>query len=51
MIRVNPSTMGIVHGIAERINIDDYVLGIQYFYELLRKPVFDNEAPKSGKSI
>ena len=48
MIRVDPSTLGIVHGIDERISIDDYVMGIQYFYELLRKSVFDIEAPKAG---
>jgi len=46
MIRLDPSTMGIVHGIDERISVDNYVMGIQYFYELLRKSVFDNEAPK-----
>ena len=46
MIRVDPSKLGIVHGIDERLGIDDYVMGIQYFYELLRKSVFDNEAPK-----
>jgi len=46
MIRLGPSTMGIVHGIDERISVDNYVMGIQYFHELLRKSVFDNEAPK-----
>jgi len=46
MIRLDPSTMGIVHGIDERISIDNYIMGIQYFYELLRKSAFDNEAPK-----
>ena len=46
MIRLGPSTMNIVHGIDERISIDNYVMGIQYFHELLRKSVFDNEAPK-----
>ena len=46
MIRLDSSTMNIVHGIDERISIDNYVMGIQYFYELLRKAVFDNEAPK-----
>ncbi|NOR20853.1 MAG: M20/M25/M40 family metallo-hydrolase [Xanthomonadales bacterium] len=46
MIRLDPSTMGIVHGIDERISVDNYVMGIQYFYELLRKSVFDNETPK-----
>lgn len=46
MIRMGPSTLNIVHGIDERISIDNYVMGIQYFYELLRKSAFDNEAPK-----
>ena len=46
MIRATPENLGIVHGIDERIKVDDYVMGIQYFYELLRKSVFDNEAPK-----
>ena len=46
MIQVNPSTMEIVHGIDERISVDNYVMGIQYFYELLRKSAFDNEQPK-----
>lgn len=46
MIRLDPSTMGIVHGIDERISVDNYVMGIQYFYELLRKSAFDNEAPR-----
>ncbi len=46
MIRLNPSTMGIIHGIDERISVDNYVMGIQYFYELLRKSAFDNEAPR-----
>ena len=46
MIRLDSSTMSIVHGIDERISVDNYVMGIQYFYELLRKAVFDNEAPK-----
>lgn len=46
MIRLGASTLNIVHGIDERISIDNYVMGIQYFYELLRKSAFDNEAPK-----
>jgi len=46
MIRLDHTTMNIVHGIDERISIDNYVMGIQYFYELLRKSVFDNEAPQ-----
>jgi carboxypeptidase PM20D1 len=45
MIRLDHTTLNIVHGIDERISIDNYVMGIQYFYELLRKSVFDNEAP------
>ena len=49
MIRLDPSTLDIVHGIDERISVDDYVMGIQYFYELLRKSVFDNEAPREGR--
>jgi len=32
MIRLGPSTMNIVHGIDERISIDNYVMGIQYFH-------------------
>jgi carboxypeptidase PM20D1 len=46
MIKLDSSTTHIVHGIDERISIDNYVMGIQYFYELLRKSAFDNEAPR-----
>ena len=46
MIRLDPSTLDIVHGIDERISVDNYVMGIQYFYELLRKSAFDNEQSK-----
>jgi carboxypeptidase PM20D1 len=46
MFRLKPGTLGIVHGIDERISVDNYVMGIQYFYELLRKSAFDNEAPR-----
>ncbi|NQY36506.1 MAG: M20/M25/M40 family metallo-hydrolase [Alteromonadaceae bacterium] len=46
MIRVNPKTMNIIHGIDEHISIENYVMSIQYFHELLRKSAFDNEAPK-----
>jgi len=33
MIKLDPSTMNMVHGIDERICIDIYVMGIQYFHE------------------
>jgi len=46
MIRLDTSKLAIVHGIDERISVDNYVMCIQYFYELLRKSAFDNEAPK-----
>lgn len=46
MIRVNPTTMSLIHGIDEQISIENYVMSIQFFHELLRKSVFDNEAPK-----
>jgi carboxypeptidase PM20D1 len=46
MIRVNPKTMSLVHGIDEHISIENYVMSIQFFHELLRKSAFDNEAPK-----
>ena len=46
MIRLDESTLDIVHGIDERISVDNYVMGIQYFHELLRKSAFDNEQPK-----
>ncbi len=42
MIRLDTSKLGIVHGIDERIRVDNYVMGIQNFYELLRKSAFDN---------
>ena len=48
MIRLDSSTLSIVHGIDERISVDNYVMGIQYFYELLRKTAFDmNEKGRS----
>ncbi len=46
MIRLDSSTLNIVHGIDERISVDNYVMGIQYFHELLRKSAFENEPPK-----
>jgi acetylornithine deacetylase/succinyl-diaminopimelate desuccinylase-like protein len=46
MMRIDPTTMNIVHGIDEHISIENYVLSIQFFHELLRKSAFDNEAPK-----
>ncbi|OUS30023.1 peptidase M20 [Thalassotalea sp. 42_200_T64] len=46
MIKLTPDLRKTVHGIDERIKIEDYVQGIQYFHELLRKVSFDNEAPK-----
>ncbi|WNC68763.1 M20 family peptidase [Thalassotalea nanhaiensis] len=46
MMRVTPETMKIVHGIDEHISIENYIMSIQYFHELLRKSAFDNEAPK-----
>jgi carboxypeptidase PM20D1 len=46
MIRVNPETMKLIHGIDEHISIDNYVMSIQFFHELLRKSAFDNEVPK-----
>jgi carboxypeptidase PM20D1 len=46
MIRVNPRTMNLIHGIDENISIENYVMSIQFFHELLRKSAFDNEAPK-----
>ena len=41
MIRLTPETLSSFHGVNERINIDDYVMGIQYFYELLNKASFN----------
>ena len=46
MIRTNPKTMNLVHGIDEHISIENYVMSIQFFHELLRKSAFDNEVPK-----
>jgi carboxypeptidase PM20D1 len=46
MIRVNPETMKLIHGINEHISIDNYVMSIQFFHELLRKSAFENAAPK-----
>jgi len=46
MIRVTPKTMSLIHGIDEHISIENYVMSIQFFHELLRKSAFDNEAPK-----
>lgn len=46
MIKLTPDVQKTIHGIDEHIKIDDYVEGIQYFHELIRKVSFDNEAPK-----
>ena len=46
MIRLNPKTQNIIHGIDEHISIENYVMSIQFFHELLRKSAFDNEVPK-----
>jgi carboxypeptidase PM20D1 len=46
MIRANPKSMKLIHGIDEHISIENYVMSIQFFHELLRKSAFDNEAPK-----
>jgi len=46
MIRANPKTMKQIHGIDEHISIENYVMSIQFFHELLRKSAFDNETPK-----
>jgi carboxypeptidase PM20D1 len=40
MIKIRPDTLDTVHGIDERILADDYVMSIQYFYELLNKISF-----------
>jgi carboxypeptidase PM20D1 len=46
MIKLTPDVQKTIHGIDEHIQIEDYVEGIQYFYELFRKVSFDNEPPK-----
>ncbi len=45
MIKLTPDVQKTIHGIDEHIKIEDYVEGIQYFHELIRKVSFDNEAP------
>ena len=40
MIRFTPDTLSSFHGVNERIDIDDYVMSIQYFYELFNKVSF-----------
>jgi len=46
MIKLTPDVQKTIHGIDEHIKIADYVEGIQYFHELIRKVSFDNESPK-----
>lgn len=46
MMRVTPDTIKIVHGIDEHISIENYVMSIQFFHQLLRKSAFDIEQPK-----
>ena len=41
MIKLTPETLNSFHGINERINVDDYVMSIQFFYELLNKASFE----------
>jgi carboxypeptidase PM20D1 len=46
MIKLTPDVQKTIHGIDEHIKIEDYIEGIQYFHELIRKVSFDNEQPK-----
>jgi len=43
MIKINPQTLNTFHGINERISQDDYLMSIQYFYELLNKVAFNTQ--------
>ena len=37
MIRVNPETMKYVHGIDERVPVEDYLQAIRFYYHLIRQ--------------
>ena len=37
MVRATPDTMNIVHGIDERIAVEDYLTAIRFYYALIRK--------------
>ncbi len=37
MVRANPDTLNIVHGIDERIAIEDYLTAIRFYYALIRE--------------
>lgn len=39
MIRVTPETIRYVHGIDERIPVEDYLLAIRFYYNLIRQAV------------
>jgi|GEM_PF-5434626 len=40
MINFDAEILDQVHGVNEGISIDDYVLNIQFMYELFRKYIF-----------
>ena len=46
MIKLTPDKQKTIHGINEHIDVVDYIEGIQFFHELIRKVTFDNEAPQ-----
>lgn len=39
MIRVTPDTVRFIHGIDERIPVEDYLLAVRFYYNLLRQAV------------
>lgn len=42
MFRLTPETRSTFHGLNERIAIKDYMLAIQYFYQLMEKSAFSD---------
>ena len=43
MLRIDPTTIGYVHGIDERVAVDDYLEAIRFYYHLIRNSISNGE--------
>lgn len=41
MLRIDPTTLGYVHGIDERVAVEDYLEAIRFYYHLIRNSISD----------
>ena len=37
MVRATPEVVGIIHGIDERIAVDDYLMAIRFYYAFMQR--------------